>query len=91
MQLKMIQGDCICISTNCIFKFASSLHTLLQLNIALRQLMMLLLSESLCILSYAKFDTYNLFVSKLIILVLLVCHISIWLYSYYIIYYTYSQ
>ncbi len=66
MQLKTIQGDCVCLSTNCIFEFVSSHHTLLQLNIALRWLLMLLLGESLCILSYAKFDTYDLFVSKLL-------------------------
>jgi hypothetical protein len=36
MQLKTMQGDCICLSTNRIFKFVSSHHTLLQLNIALR-------------------------------------------------------
>ncbi len=88
MQLKTMQGDCICLSTNCIFKFVSSHHTLLQLNIALRQFLMLLLSESLCILSYAKFDTYDLFISKLILLVLLICHISIFIHSYYIICYT---
>ncbi len=52
---------------------------------------MLLLSESLCILAYAKFDIYDLFVSKLVILVLLICYISICIYSYYIICYTYSQ
>jgi hypothetical protein len=79
-----MQGGCICLSTNHIFEFLSSHQTLLQLNIALSRLLMLLYSESLCILSYAKFDTYDLFISKLVTLVLLICLISICIYSYYI-------
>jgi hypothetical protein len=37
-----IQGDCICLSTNRVFEFVSSHHTLLQLNKALRRMLMLL-------------------------------------------------
>jgi hypothetical protein len=91
MQLKTIQGDCIRLSTNRILKFVSSHHTLLQLNIALRRLLMLLKTDSLYILSYAKFNTYDLFVSKFFFFVLLICHNSICIYSYYIICYTYSM